>query len=72
MRIQQPEGQYKMGEPTKETIFKQPRTRMETKNAVTDKTAKGILENERAAVDAKTARLRAARLERVRTKFSKE
>jgi len=70
MRIQQPEGQYKMGEPTKETLFKQPRTRMETKNAVTDKTAKGILE--RAAVDAKTVRLRAARLERERSKFSKE
>ncbi|WP_226622554.1 hypothetical protein [Brucella anthropi] len=61
-----------MGEPTKETLFKQPRTRMETKNAATDKTAKGILENERAAVDAKTARLRAARLEQERTKLSKE
>lgn len=57
-----------MEEPTKETLFKQPRTRMETKNAVTDKTAKAILEKERAAVDAKTERLRAARLERDHTK----
>lgn len=60
-----------MGELTKETLFKQPLTRMETKNAVTDKTAKGILDNERAAVDAKTERLRAARLERDHSKLSK-
>ncbi|NKC05056.1 hypothetical protein [Brucella haematophila] len=61
-----------MGEATKETLFKQPLTRMETKNATTDKTAKAILEKERAAIDAKTERLRAARLERDHTKFSKE
>ncbi len=37
-------------------------TRIETKNAITDKTAKAILETERLAVEAKTERLRAARL----------
>ena len=55
---------------TKETLFKQPLSRMETKNAVTDKTAKTILEREKAAVNAKTERLRAARLEREHMKSS--
>ncbi|MBB5700702.1 hypothetical protein FHS76_000545 [Ochrobactrum daejeonense] len=56
-----------MRELTKETLFKHPLTRIETKSAITDKKAKVILENERSAVDAKTARLRSARLERDHT-----
>lgn len=59
-----------MGMLTKETLFKQPLSRMETKHAVTDKTAKTILEREKAAVNAKTERLRAARLEREHMKSS--
>lgn len=49
---------------TKDTLFKSNPSRMETKNATTDKAAKAILQSERDAVDAKTARLRAARLNR--------
>lgn len=49
---------------TKDTLFKIPQSRMEAKSAITDKTAKAILKIEKAAVDAKTERLRAARLER--------
>lgn len=49
---------------TKDTLFKSNPSRMETKNATTDKAAKAILQSERDAVDAKTARLRAARLSR--------
>ena len=48
---------------TKDTLFKKPLSRMEAKSAITDKTAKAILQTEKAAVDAKTERLRAARLE---------
>ncbi|APX69454.1 hypothetical protein IB024_09860 [Brucella sp. 6810] len=46
----------------KVTLFKPNLSRMEAKSAVTDKTAKAILDTERAAVEAKTERLRAARL----------
>jgi len=53
----------KSTELTKDTLFKRPLSRMEAKNAITDKTAKAILETEKAAVVAKTERLRAARLE---------
>lgn len=51
----------------RDTLFKKPLSRMEAKSAITDKTAKAILETEKAAVDAKTQRLRAARLERKQT-----
>ncbi|MFQ0813718.1 hypothetical protein AVM02_00240 [Brucella anthropi] len=54
----------------RDTLFKKPMSRMETKSAITDKTAKAILETEKAAVDAKTQRLRAARLERRQTQKS--
>ncbi|MEN3602314.1 hypothetical protein ABC473_11615 [Brucella abortus] len=46
----------------KVTLFKPNLSRMEAKSAVTYKTAKAILDTERAAVEAKTERLRAARL----------
>ncbi|HWT61889.1 MAG TPA: hypothetical protein VN150_04800 [Ochrobactrum sp.] len=49
---------------TKDTLFKSNPSRMEAKNATTDKAARAILQSERDAVDAKTARLRAARLSR--------
>ncbi|WP_139976719.1 MULTISPECIES: hypothetical protein [Brucella/Ochrobactrum group] len=52
---------------TKDTLFKKPLSRMEAKSAITDKTAKAILQTEKAAVDAKTERLRAARLEQNQT-----
>lgn len=48
---------------TKDTLFKPNHSRMEAKNATTDKAAKAIMKTERDAVDAKTARLRAARLD---------
>ncbi|KXO74930.1 hypothetical protein [Brucella anthropi] len=51
---------------TEDTLFKKPLSRMEAKSAITDKTAKAILKHEKAAVDAKTERLKAARLERDR------
>jgi len=47
---------------TKDTLFKPNPSRMEAKTATTDKAAKAILQSERDGVDAKTARLRAARL----------
>ena len=49
---------------TKDTLFKPNPSRMEAKTATTDKAAKAIMQSERDAVDAKTARLRAARLKR--------
>ena len=49
---------------TKDTLFKPNPSRIDAKNATTDKAAKAIMKTERDAVDAKTARLRAARLER--------
>ncbi|MBN9046626.1 MAG: hypothetical protein J0H18_13320 [Rhizobiales bacterium] len=49
---------------TKDTLFKKPMSRMEAKSAETDRTAKAILSQEKAAVDAKTERLKIARLER--------
>ncbi|WP_247997461.1 hypothetical protein [Brucella tritici] len=48
---------------TEDTLFKKPLSRMEAKSAITDKTAKAILKHEKAVVDAKTERLKAARLE---------
>ena len=33
---------------TKDTLFKKPLSRMEAKNAITDKTAKAILQHEKA------------------------
>ncbi|MBB4092363.1 hypothetical protein HGG72_19175 [Ochrobactrum pecoris] len=51
---------------TKDTLFKKPLSRMEAKSAVTDQTARAILQHEKAVVDAKTERLKAARLERDR------
>ncbi|MCR8490960.1 hypothetical protein ABDF71_22995 [Ochrobactrum sp. WV_118_8] len=53
----------KSTELTKDTLFKKPLSRTEAKNAITDNAAKAILETEKAAIDAKTERLRAARLE---------
>ncbi len=49
---------------TKDTLFKPNLSRMEAKTAATDKTAKAILNQEKTAVDAKTERLRAARIAR--------
>ena len=49
---------------TKDTLFKPNLSRMEAKTAATDKTAKAILTQEKTAVDAKTVRLRAARIAR--------
>jgi len=49
---------------TKDTLFKRPLTRMEARNATTDEAAKTILQREKAEADAKTQRLRAARLAR--------
>lgn len=49
---------------TKDTLFKRPLSRMEAKSAETDRTARAILSQEKAAVDAKTERLRIARLKR--------
>lgn len=49
---------------TKDTLFKPNLSRMEAKTAATDKTAKAILTQEKTAVDAKTERLRAARIAR--------
>ncbi|MBV2143355.1 hypothetical protein KUG47_07575 [Falsochrobactrum sp. TDYN1] len=50
----------------KDSLFKKPLSRTETKNAETDRVAKAILLNEKAAADAKTKRLKAARLEQQR------
>lgn len=47
---------------TKDTLFKPNLSRMEAKTAATDKTAKAILIQEKTVVDAKTERLRAARI----------
>lgn len=47
---------------TKETLFKPSLSRGEIQKAVTDRTAKAILSQEKLAMDAKTERLRAARL----------
>ncbi|KAB2671383.1 hypothetical protein F9K85_21995 [Brucella tritici] len=49
---------------TKDTLFKPDLSRMEAKKAATDKTAKAILIQEKTVVDAKTERLRAARIAR--------
>ncbi|MBC2885680.1 hypothetical protein H7Q97_09695 [Ochrobactrum sp. CM-21-5] len=61
-------SEQKSAVPTKDTLFKKPLSRMEAKNAVTDTAAKSIIQRERAAVDAKTERLRAARLAREQSK----
>ncbi|WP_343312661.1 hypothetical protein AAIB41_07370 [Brucella sp. BE17] len=49
---------------TKDTLFKPNLSRMEAKKAATDKTAKAILIQEKTAIDAKTERLKAARIAR--------
>lgn len=49
---------------TKDTLFKPNPSRMEARNAVTDKTAKAILQKEHDDMETKTQRLRAARLNR--------
>lgn len=49
---------------TKDSIFKPNLSRMEAQKAATDRSAKAILSAEKSAVDAKTLRLRAARLAR--------
>ncbi|MEJ5021183.1 hypothetical protein WH297_15795 [Ochrobactrum vermis] len=49
---------------TKDTLFKLSRPNRDVKSAITDKTVKGILHTEKTSVDAKTERLKAARLER--------
>ncbi len=49
---------------TKDTLFKPNLSRMEAKKATTDHTAKAILFQEKTAIDAKTERLRAARIAR--------
>lgn len=51
-----------MVKPTKDTLFKPSLSRMEAKNQVTDKSARGIIELERVQNIAKTERLREARL----------
>lgn len=48
----------------KDTIFKPILSRMEAQKAATDKSAKAILNQEKSAKDAKTLRLRAARIAR--------
>lgn len=49
---------------TKDTLFKPNLSRMEAQKAATDKTAKAILNQEKMVIDAKTERLRAARIAR--------
>ncbi len=48
---------------TKDTLFKPARSRLETKADITDRTVRTILDEEVAKRRAKTAKLRAARLE---------
>ncbi|MBB4095286.1 hypothetical protein HGG72_16840 [Ochrobactrum pecoris] len=49
---------------TEDTLSKISRPHRDAKSAITDKTVKRILHTEKVAVDAKTERLKAARLER--------
>ncbi len=49
---------------TKDTLFKPALSRMEAQKAATDKTAKAILKQEKSVTDAKTQRLKAARIAR--------
>ncbi len=47
---------------TRDTLFKPNRSKAETKADITDRTARGIMDSEAAKREAKTERLRAARL----------
>ncbi|KFB08158.1 hypothetical protein [Nitratireductor basaltis] len=47
---------------TKETVFRQPMSKAETKSEITDRTARAIMDAEVNARDAKTERLKAQRL----------
>lgn len=49
--------------PTRETVFPPARTKPATRAEMTDRAARAIIEEERKLRDAKTARLRQARLE---------
>lgn len=49
---------------TKDTLFKPSRSRAETKAEITDNAARAIIDAEAAAREAKSAKLRAARLAR--------
>ncbi|MGW6778668.1 hypothetical protein ACWF50_11565 [Brucella pseudogrignonensis] len=51
----------------KDTLFKPNLSRMEAQKAATDKTAKAILSQEKTVKDAKTQRLKAARIARDQT-----
>ncbi|WP_167377078.1 hypothetical protein [Brucella pituitosa] len=53
-----------MKQQPKNTLFKPVLSRMEAQKAATDKTAKAILIQERNVIDAKTQRLKAARIAR--------
>lgn len=59
--------EQKTAEPTRDTLFKPAPSRMEARNITTDKAARAIIDSEKTATDAKTRRLREARLERERS-----
>jgi len=58
---------YMIKELNKDTLFKPNLSRMEAQKAATDKTAKAILSQEKSVKDAKTQRLKAARIARDQT-----
>jgi hypothetical protein len=58
---------YMIKELNKDTLFKPNLSRMEAQKAATDKTAKAILSQEKTVKDAKTQRLKAARIARDQT-----